>query len=222
MESQKSQAALEELSTQVLSMGSDVEQAIAKLQVMVSHFSQYEFDQLFAIEKRVNDRHIRIDEMCVEIMAKYSPKASDLRRIFAVVKINSDLERMGDQCRNCALILRDISQASEKTSFDWSAISEMLSLVSQMLKSSLDGFSMLETSKMNDVLQADDQVDKIKNDILSDCKNKMVDNPMRVDFFLDVIMLAKNLERIGDHATNIAEDVIYACTGADIRHGGLK
>jgi phosphate transport system protein len=222
MESQKSQMALRELTTQVLSMGSDVEKAISTVQSLIDRFSKTEFETLFEIERQINERHLKVDEMSVELMAKYSPKASELRRVFAIAKMNSDLERMGDQCRNCAFILQDIHKAHEKVDFSWERIGEMLELVGNMVKASLDGFSILETSKMEEVLQTDNQVDKIKNDILSDCKSRMLQNPKNVDFFLDVIMLAKNIERIGDHATNIAEDVIYACTGTDIRHGGLK
>jgi len=222
MESQKSQLAQQELLTQLLSMGADVEKAILTIQNLMIQFSDKDFNQLFLLESLINERHLKIDKLCVELIAKYSPKASDLRKVFAISKTNSDLERMGDQCRNCAFILRDIHKTKENIDFSWKALSEMMSLVGNMVKSSLDGFSMLEDSKMKEVLQKDDRVDCIKNDIFLQCKSKMIETPERIDFFLDIIMLAKNIERIGDHATNVAEDVIYVCTGADIRHGGLK
>jgi phosphate transport system protein len=222
MESQKSELALQELTSQLLSMGSDVESALVSVQDLTANYSDFSFDNVFVIEAKINERHLKVDDMIVELIAKYSPKASDLRRIFAISKMNADLERIGDQCRNCAFILKDVHGSGNNSYLKWNEINEMLSLVKHMVKLSLDGFSMLEISKMNHVLESDNQVDKIKNNILLNCKRLMVQNSGMIDVFLNVIMLAKNIERIGDHATNIAEEVIYACTGSDIRHGRIK
>jgi phosphate transport system protein len=222
MESQKSELALQELTSQLLSMGSDVESALVSVQDLTANYSDFSFDNVFVIEAKINERHLKVDDMIVELIAKYSPKASDLRRIFAISKMNADLERIGDQCRNCAFILKDVHSSGNNSYLKWNEINEMLSLVKHMVKLSLDGFSMLEISKMNHVLESDNQVDKIKNNILLNCKSLMGQNSGMIDVLLNVIMLAKNIERIGDHATNIAEEVIYACTGSDIRHGRIK
>jgi phosphate transport system protein len=227
---EKSQQALQELSHHILSMGSDVEKAMDKVRGMILHFDPEEFHKLFQIETIINKKHLLIDELSVELIAQHSPKASDLRRVFAISKINADLERIGDQCRNCAFILRDLYHAQACSMGDLAQefpelkkdlLLEMLRLVNKMVQVGLDGFSLLETSKMKEVLEVDNQVDEIRNEILLVCKKYLLEGSKKVDFFLDMMMLAKNIERIGDHATNIAEDVIYVCTGTDIRHGGF-
>jgi len=223
MESQKSELALQDLTTQLLSLGADVESTIVIVQNLIAHYSELGFETLFVTEKKINERHIKVDDMIVELIAKYSPKASDLRKVFAISKMNVNLERIGDQCRNCAFILKDMYLRNEdRSQINWNELNQMLNLVGDMVKQSLDGFSMLDTSKMNHVLESDKHVDSIKNNILAKCKNLLAQNSKRIDFFLDIIMLAKNIERIGDHATNIAEEVIYACTGSDVRYGRIK
>lgn len=220
MESRTQVDGLQELNTQLLKMGGMVESVLGLVSDLMGRYSSSLFDQIHQIESQINQQHKQIDELCVEVTAKFSPKASDLRRVFSIAKINSDLERMGDQCRNCAYILRDLSNAQK--SAELKPLLPMLDLTKSMLRLGLDGLTKQDVTQMKEVLKMDDQVDQLKNQILEDAKKAMYTDQSQIGQCLDTIMLAKNIERIGDHATNIAEDIIYVCTGDDIRHGSFK
>lgn len=220
MQTQSQSSALQELTLEVLKMGGLVEAALNFVVELMEHYQLESWQKLQLNEQEINSHHKKIDEWCVEAMAKFSPKASDLRRIFSIVKINADLERIGDQSRNCGYILKDLNTLKSNESL--SELKAMLQLSKKMVQLSLDGLARQEATEMQQVLSLDDQVDRLKDQILSSSLSKMYQNNQKIEVYLHHIMLAKNIERMGDHATNIAEDIIYVCTGADIRHGGVK
>jgi len=144
--------------------------------------------------------------------------ATDLRAIVSAVKINTDLERMGDQCVNIAYTGKDY--LGRKPLSTLSDISRMSDLVRAMVKESLDCFVRGDVELARKILLMDDEVDALKNKVFRDHLGMMKTSSQDVEACLDLILVARNLERLGDHATNIAEDVIFAFTGKDVRHGG--
>jgi phosphate transport system protein len=177
------------------------------------------FDQVFEVEKKINEWHKQLDEEAVAYLAANGPVARDLRAVVSLVKINTDLERMGDQCVNMAYIGKD----SIKGNLDLNtpAIRTMFSIVQEMIEKSLDSFIKHDSQVAQKVLLMDDEVDDLKKKVQTDMINEMKKDSAFVERGLSLILMARNLERFGDHATNISEDVIYTEAGQDVRHGGF-
>ncbi|NJL24380.1 MAG: phosphate signaling complex protein PhoU [Calothrix sp. SM1_5_4] len=169
-------------------------------------------------EARINDLQILIDESCVNVLAKQAPVARDLRLVIAITKINTDLERMGDQSVNIARSACEIFQEWPQVSLP-AEIRQMIEEVRGMVRSVLDAFARRDVEMSQHVLERDDVVDDLKDKLIETMKETMKTNPGQVDVGLAFIMIARNLERMADHATNIAEEVIYLATGNDVRHG---
>jgi phosphate transport system protein len=164
--------------------------------------------------------HLEVDKGCVDLLARQSPMAADLRLIVAIIKINSDLERMGDQAVNISHNGEYYLAGAEiKALVD---LPEMARRVREMVHTTLDAFVKMDEALARFVLNQDDAVDGYKHKIFADVKEIMKANPDTIDRGLNLILIARNLERVGDHATNIAEDVIFALNGADIRHRGIS
>ncbi len=207
---------LEELKNLTVEMGGQVEKALQTVLVGINRRDLQQFSQVHKIEERVNELQIKIDNACLEVLAKQGPVAKDLRFILSIIKINTDLERMGDQCVNIAYIGKDILTRSANVSFQ--DIEVMAATVKNMVKAALDSFVQMSSSMAKDILVMDDEVDRLKNKVVIESVAKMKVQPDQVENLLDLILIARNLERLGDHSTNIAEDVIFALTGKDIRH----
>lgn len=198
-------------------MGGLVEQAIEKSTLILQTNDPATVSQVKSIERKINEENMAIDSICLEILARLSPVAADLRLILAIIKINTDLERMGDQAMNISYNfdhLRDHSDLTSKLNLPSMAV-----LVKNMVRESLDAFMKDDIELAEKVLQSDDAVDQFKNHVFSKMIEYMKVQPDRIEAALDMILIARNLERMADHATNIAEDVIFACTGEDVRHG---
>lgn len=209
---------LKDLKDMILNMGGHVEQAIEKVIEAFISKNIAKLEDVWPIEKKINALHIEMDNACLEVLARLSPVAADLRLILAIIKINNDLERIGDQAVNISynaehfLTERNLDLDLE--------LPKMASLVRAMVRDSLDAFTRGDVNLAQDVLLRDDEVDAIKNSTFRFLVGHMQQNPTQIEASLDLILIARNLERMGDHATNIAEDVIFACTGEDVRHGG--
>lgn len=211
------EAELKDLKNRILAMGGYVEQAIEFATLALNERNVKKLDQVHELEKKVNEAHIEVDSACLQAIARMSPLAADLRLIFAIVKINTDLERMGDQAVNIAYNAEHYL-ADRKIEIDLN-FSKMSAVVRTMVRESLDAFMRGDIELAQKVLESDDQVDAFKNGVFDQLIPYMKTHPDQIETALDLILIARNLERMGDHATNIAEDVIFACTGADIRHG---
>lgn len=161
---------------------------------------------------------MQIDEACVSVLAKQAPVAKDLRLVIAITKINTDLERMGDQSVNIVRSACDLYAALPDATLP-AQLTEMLDEVKAMVRAVLDAFSRRDVAASERVLEQDDKVDGQRDVLFRDMKQMMKRGPEHVDTGLAFIMIAKNLERLADHATNIAEEVIYLATGNDVRHG---
>ena len=209
---------LQGLKDLALQMGGCVEKAFdCACQTVLSH-NQRAFDEVHKHEERINDLQILIDEACVNVLAKQAPVAKDLRLVIAITKINTDLERMGDQSVNIALSATEVFEEWPQVTLP-PQIHQMMDEVRGMVRSVLDAFARRDVEMSQKVLKQDDSVDQLKDDLIAAMKQKMKADPSQIELDLAYIMIAKNLERLADHATNIAEEVIYLATGADVRHG---
>jgi phosphate transport system protein len=209
---------LDELKRLILVMGGHVERALSEATNALMSRNADNFAPVHDIEKKINEGHIAVDNACLAVLAKQGPVAKDLRLIMSIVKINTDLERMGDQCVNIAYTGKDYCGRKPLRSLD--DINSMSNVVRVMVKESLDCFVRGDVELAKKILMMDDEVDGLKNKVFKDQLNHMKTSSSDVEASLDLILVARNLERLGDHATNIAEDVIFAFTGKDVRHGG--
>ncbi len=208
---------LRELKNRILAMGGLVEQAIETSTLLLGTRDQSGFAQLKSIERKINDENMMIDSICLEVLARLSPVAADLRLILAIIKINTDLERMGDQAMNIGY---NVDHYIEDGGVDLKLnLPKMAGLVKAMVRDALDAFMRDDIALAQRVLESDDEVDQFKNSVFEKMVGFMRTSPDQIGPALDMILVARNLERMADHATNIAEDVIFACTGEDVRHG---
>lgn len=211
---------LKNLKEQILTMGGHVETAVeAATQALIQRKPEM-FKKVYDLEAKINREHIEVDEVCLQLLARQSPMAADLRLVIAVLKISTDLERMGDQAMNIAYNAKDYME--DEPIKELVDIPKMAAEVRSMVRDCLDAFVRQDSELANNVLKRDDIVDGLKDKIFQDLIMFMTNNSSRIEQALDLILIARNLERLGDHATNIAEDVIFAVTGNDIRHGGSK
>ena len=205
------------LKDKLLLMGGYVEKAIEEATSGLVERRQEKFARVYEVEKTINQLHMEVDEDCLNLLATQSPLARDLRTILAVVKINTDLERMGDQAVNIALNASEYLRAEPiKPLVD---IPRMADIARKMAREALDAFVRTDMALAEEVLARDDEVDNLKNQIFRELMTYMISDPKRIEQALSLILIARNLERVGDHATNIAEDVIIIGTGKDVRHG---
>jgi len=211
---------LKNLKDQILAMGGHVELAVeAATQALIQRKPNL-LSQVHDLEAKINREHMEVDESCLQLLARQSPLAADLRLVIAVLKISTDLERMGDQAVNIAYNTKDYLEGEPIK--DLIDIPIMASTVRNMVRDSLDAFVRQDRDLAAEVLKRDDVVDALKDKLFEELIQYMSKHSSNIERALDLILIARNLERLGDHATNIAEDVIFAVTGDDIRHGGKQ
>lgn len=208
---------LKNLKEQILAMGGHVEEAVEVATQALLQRKPEALKKVHELESKINREHIEVDESCLQLLARQSPLAADLRLVIAVLKISTDLERMGDQAVNIAYNAKDYMQGEPIK--DLVDIPRMATEVRAMVRDALDAFVRQDNDLARKVLEKDDVVDALKDKVFQDLIGFMTKNPDKVGQALDLILIARNMERLGDHATNIAEDVIFASTGKDIRHG---
>lgn len=209
---------LAKLKDKLLLMGGYVEKAIEEATQGLVESKSERFARVHEFETTINQLHKEVDEDCLNLLATQSPMAKDLRTILAVVKINTDLERMGDQAVNIAYnAVEYIRTPPIKPLID---IPRMADIARMMVREALDSFVRTDLKLAEQVLSRDDEVDKLKDLIFRELMTFMTNEPQKIEQALNLILIARNLERVGDHATNIAEDVIFIGTGKDVRHGG--
>ena len=214
------QEELEQLKTRLLEMG-----GLAEEQVRLAVKALMERDrELVALalhgDDPINKLHIEIDGRCFTLLALHQPMAVDLRAIVAAVKINTDLERVGDLAINIAEAARRYAQHPPvKKLID---IPRMATIAQTMLRDSLDAFVRRDTELAQRVLNEDDKLDALKTQIFRELLTYMLQDTGTIEASLDLILISRHLERIGDHATNIAEDVIFMVSARDVRHHALE
>ena len=207
---------LEALQGRLLEMGGLAEERVrAAIQGLVTRDPAL-FEKVLLGDEPINQLHIEIDDRCFRLLALHQPMATDLRAIVAAVKINTDLERVGDLAVNIAEAgTRYISHPPVKKLID---IPQMGDIAQAMLRDALDSFVRRDTVLAQQVLNEDDRLDSLKTQVFRDLLTYMLKDQGTVEPSLDLILVSRHLERIGDHATNIAEDVIFMVSAKDVRH----
>jgi phosphate transport system protein len=207
---------LTELRTLLLEMSGLVESGIFNsIQALVKHDAGLA-SQVLSNEVRINRMELEIDELATRLLALESPVAADLRLITAAMKINTDLERMGDLAvNNAERAQRLMKQTLRRPSID---IPYMASLVEKMVRNALDSFVKRDADLARFVLESDDEVDRVRNSIFDELMRFMENDSTAVRQCVTLMFVARDLERIADHATNIAEDVLFVIEGVDVRH----
>jgi len=207
---------LESLQARLLEMGGLAEERVrAAVQGLVTR-DPVLFEKVLLGDEPINQLHIEVDKRCFRLLALHQPMATDLRAIVAAVKINTDLERVGDLAVNIAEAgTRYISHPPVKKLID---IPQMGDIAQAMLRDALDAFVKRDMRLAHQVLNEDDRLDSLKTQVFRDLLTYMLKDQSTVEPSLDLILVSRHLERIGDHATNIAEDVIFMVSALDVRH----
>jgi phosphate transport system protein len=169
-------------------------------------------------DEPINQLHIEIDNRAFTLLALYQPMAIDLRAIVAALKINTDLERVGDLAVNIAQATeRYLRHLPVKPLIDLPRMSE---IAESMLRDALDAFIRRDVDLAQSVLDRDDHLDGLRDQVFRELLTYMIETPTKIEASLDLILVSRHLERVGDHATNIAEDVIFMVSARDVRHPG--
>jgi phosphate transport system protein len=207
---------LEELNQKLLNMGSSVETAIHRsVQALVEQNRELA-EQVIRDEPQINKRQMEIDGFVTRLFALRQPVARDLRFLTSVLKINTDLERMGDLARHIAQ--RALTLMHHPLGQRLMDIPQMATLVQSMVLKALTAFVQGDDQLARSVLPLDDEVDALRDAVYERLLTVMQSDPTQVPAAVDLIFVARHLERIGDHATNIAEDVVFLVKGVDVRH----
>ena len=210
---------LDELKERLLWMGSLAERAVHEAVRAVLETDESPAKTVLQEEDAINELQIEIDDRVVHLLALQQLMAADLRFVLAVARINNDLERIGDQAVNIAQsALRIVRHPRVKPYVDLPRMSE---LAEEMVRDSLNAVVRRDVELARSVLLRDDQVDQLRDQIFRELLTYMMGDSSVVFQAFELILVAKNLERIGDHATNISEDVIYMVVGHDVRHPAL-
>lgn len=212
------QEQLELLKERLLVMGGLAEERVRAVVDALVDRNVEVVDEVQSGDEPINQLHIEVDNRCFKLLALHQPMAKDLRAIVAAVKINTDLERVGDLAVNIAeAVRRYLLHPPVKQLID---IPRMADIAQQMLRDALDSFVRKDTDLAQAVLNEDDKLDALKTQVFRELLTYMLQDPATIEPALDLILVSRHLERIGDHATNIAEDVIFMVSARDVRHHG--
>ena len=210
------QEELTQLKSRLLVMGGQVEEMVSDAVRALVERDNNLAEKIIRDDEIINKLHLEIDERCFKLLALHQPMASDLRMIVSSVRINSDLERVGDFAVNIAeAALRYLRSPSVKPLID---IPKMADIARGMLRDSLNAFVSQDAKLAQETLDKDDQLDELNGRVFSDLLDHIVVQPDSTKLALELILISRHLERIGDHATNIAEGVIFIVSGLDVRH----
>jgi phosphate transport system protein len=214
------QQGLDQLRTRLLRMGGMAEQAVDRACQAYIDRDLSRCQMVLEGESKINEAEREIDELAFDLLAMQQPMAVDLRFILAVTKINSDLERVGDQAVNIAERVMDLVELPKADlPVD---IARMAAAASAMVRRSLESFIEGKAELAQAVLEMDNVVDRMRDDAFINLVKTMNERPQVTRQALDALLVARNLERVADHATNIAEDVIFWVRGADVRHNAQQ
>ena len=216
--SKKFDAELEAIRSRVLQMGGLVEQQIMRAMEVLAYGDIALADQVIADDHRVNALEVGIDDDCTHIIAKRQPTASDLRMVMAVVKTITDLERIGDEAQKIARMSKQLHQSGARMNHQLADVRYACNIALEMLKTSLDSFARLDVSGAAKVVRQDEEVDERFRAILRQLMTFMMEDPRTISASIDILFIAKAIERIGDHAKNMSEYVVYLVKGKDVRH----
>jgi len=207
---------LDQLKARLLEMGGLAEDRLRRAVQALVERDLTIVEQVVASDAAINELHIELDDRCFKLLALHQPMAVDLRAIVSAVKINTDLERVGDLAVNIAEAARRYLQHPPvKELID---IPRMAVIAQDMLRDALDAFVRRDLDLAQHVLDRDDELDALKTQVFRDLLTHMLRDQQTIEPSLELILISRHLERIGDHATNVAEDVIFMVTARDVRH----
>jgi phosphate transport system protein len=213
---------LNSVSSRVLELGGLVESQIRQAIYALSQFNSEVANQVIQDEARVNAMEIEIDRELSSIIARRQPTARDLRLLIAISKTTANLERVGDEAEKIARMVRSIIDSGASRALPASELRVAADLASGLLRKALDAFARLDTAAAVSILKEDDEIDKEFDGFVRKLITYMMEDPRKISASLDLLFLAKAIERIGDHAKNIAEFIIYIVKGEDVRHTSME
>lgn len=209
---------LDEINERLLLMGSLAEERIRSAMCALVERDRTMMADIARSDAAINTLQLEVDDRCLKFLALHQPMAVDLRVVVAALRINSDLERIGDLAVNLAeASLRSVAHRLVKRLIDLPRMSE---LAQWMLHEALDAFVARDVRRAEAVIAQDDLVDALKNQIFRELLTYMLGDPRTIEPAIELILISRHLERVGDHATNIAEDVIFIVEARDVRHHG--
>jgi phosphate transport system protein len=213
-------AELSGISSRVLEMGGLVESQVAQALYALTQFSGETATQVLQREERVNQMEVEIDRDLSAIIARRQPTARDLRLLIAVSKTIANLERVGDEAARIARTVQRLinTGVSSRLRLPVADLDFEANLAIAQLRKALDAFARLDTAKAVEVLKQDDQIDQEFDGLLRKLITYMMEDPRTISSSIDLVFVAKAIERIGDHAKNLAEAIIYVVKGTDVRH----
>nr|WP_315183323.1 phosphate signaling complex protein PhoU [uncultured Albidiferax sp.] len=206
------------VSSRVMELGGLVESQIRQAIYALSQFSVEVADQVAETEIRVNGMEIEIDRELSSIIARRQPTARDLRLLIAISKTTANLERVGDEANKIARMAKSIAKSGSPRSLPTLDLRVSADMASGLLRKALDAFARLDTAAALDILKEDDLIDQEFDGFVRKLITYMMEDPRTITASLDLLFIAKAIERIGDHAKNIAEFIIYIVKGEDVRH----
>jgi phosphate transport system protein len=210
------------VSSRVLELGGLVESQIRHAVHALSQFSTEVAEQVIAAEAQVNAMEVEIDRELSSIIARRQPTAIDLRLLIAISKTTANLERAGDESEKIARMVKAIVATGSARSLPSSELRVAADLASGLLRKALDAFARLDVTAAISILKEDDLIDTEFDGFVRKLVTYMMEDPRTISASLDLLFIAKAIERIGDHAKNIAEFIIYVVKGADVRHTALS
>ena len=212
---------LTSVSSQVMELGGLVESQIRQAIYALQHFNLDAAHEVTANETRVNAMEIEIDRDLSSIIARRQPTARDLRLLIAISKTTANLERVGDEAEKIARMVRSIIESGAPRSLPSLELRYAADLASGLLNKALDAFARLDVNAALSILKEDDLIDKEFDGFVRKLITYMMEDPRTISPSLDLLFLAKAIERIGDHSKNIAEFIIYVVKGEDVRHSSI-
>ena len=217
-------AELSGISTRVLEMGGLVESQVAQAIYALTHFSGETASQVLVQEEKVNAMEVEIDRDLFSIIARRQPTARDLRLLIAISKSIANLERVGDEAARIARTVQRLinTGVSSRMRLPVSDLAFEAELAVTLLRKALDGFARLDVEKAIEVLKQDDQIDQEFEGLMRKLITFMMEDPRTISSSIDLIFVAKAIERVGDHAKNLAEVIIYVVKGTDVRHNSVS
>jgi phosphate transport system protein len=208
---------LEKIKKKILSLGALVEERVYLAIKGIESKDPDLATRIIRSDYEIDETEVEIEEECLKVLALYQPVAIDLRFIVAAIKINNDLERIGDEAVNIAERIQSMAKYPNISfHFDYT---EMAEIAAAMLKQSLDALVNLDIDTAFRVITMDDDVDNIQGNAYSQIKQAMREHPQEMTYLINLYLISRHLERVADHATNIAEEVIYLIDGEIVRHG---
>ena len=216
-------AEMEAIRTGVLTMGGLVEDQLGRaIVVLAQDEADDAIDQVGAAEQEINQMQVALDQQCSQIIAKRQPTAIDLRMILTITKIVNDLERMADEVKKVAYKAAETHGGDQLTEVRYHDVMRAAEHALTMLQMALDAFARLDVTAAAEVIDRDEEIDAAFHSILRQLISYMMEDPRTISHALEIVFIAKSIERIGDHAKNVAEAVVQVVRGKDVRHASAQ